>query len=1017
MPARDLRIDGARPDDDPRAIGRPVLLAGGAHPLLSWSASGGPAHVRVAALGEGEPVLDVRTFARQVRLEEALEPFRRYEWSVTTPDGTVAQEWFESGPLSETDWHADWIAVEGARAVRLGFTVPALDAVRTLRLHVAAQGLVALELDGRALAPGRSEPVRSHPDVARYRTYALDELCEPGDHSLILHVGRGDWAHTPHRPRVRAQVTAMAMNAAVEFLATTSAQSRSVRSRVVVDEPFYREVIDHRVEPSDLGTATPLGSDALLRARRTVPDTSPPVRTTRTIAARPISSGADHRVFDVGENIAGRARLQLRKAQPRPGHVVRVRHGEHLDGAGRVDTRNLTLPADAGRDRQLVEHILAGDGDDTLETLFAVHGFRYVDVSGVDEADELEVYADVIHSHLATVGDLATDDPTIDALWAHAERTALNTMHGIPEDCPTREQAGWTGDAAAVADYTFARFELDSFAPKWIDDLRRSQRPDGSVPAVAPDVRDVGFDTDPVWGSALLRMTAGHLMATGDATVAEETLPALRRWADYLLSLRDESGLVVGAPVSYGHDWLALAQTPPEILHTSSTIEQLDGLADLERRTGDPDRAREWEAAAGQLRSSFRAAFVRDGSPGPTGSALVVGSGSQGSLACAVVSGVLSDDERERALDLIEDDIVARGHRVSTGYAATRPLIDALGRAGRVDSLRRVLDTAHEPGIGAMLRHGHRTFWECWWVDPANTGTGSLDHIGLGGVFAGWLWRWVAGLAPVEPGYARVRLSPRLPAGLGMIRGSRATPRGILRFVVQRVEGGVRVEVDAPESITGEVSGPDGAAGEFGAGHSVFELPAARTAQPPRPVPTALPEWAGYPIAVMSPDEGDATILAVSGAMGPGGTDAVHGSVTGPLRCMPVPHAQLDGPLLALPPAVGPRGTREVTVDAGGFAVTAGGFAFAYLDFCDAPYSPGMRATLTVIGDAGTTRSRAVRLWPAGWNRAAVDLHDWPPDEPIVRLALALEGDASPDGGHATMHVGRFGVSPRRRSW
>jgi alpha-L-rhamnosidase len=775
-----------------------------------------------------------------------------------------------------------------------------------------------------------------------------------------------------------------------------------------VDEPFFRELIDltgHTHAPTQR-TVTELAAGSPLLPPQTTPDLSPSVREVRRVPATETTAASPARVFDVGENIAGRSRITIRSSAPLPGRTIRVVHAEHLRD-GRADTTNLALPADVGRQRQTTEYRCGDDTISVLEPMFAIHGFRFVDIVGLDDDDDVTVEALVIHSDLASAGHIETDDPVIERLMTVADRTARNTMHGIPEDCPTREQAGWTGDAAAVADFTFASYDLDTFAAAWITDILDSQRADGSIPAVAPDVRADGFDTDPVWGSALVRMVSRHLAWTGRSDVARDALPGLRRWLDFLDGLRDDDGLVSLAPVSYGHDWLGLEQTPPVLLHTASVIEQAETLATLEESVGDAAAAADRRALAAALRSAFRAAYVRRDAEG-----LRVGPSSQGALAAALAAGALGQEEQSEAVDLIVADIVRRGHRVSTGYAATRWLLDALGEARRHDLVRAVLDQPDEPGVGAMLRSPHGTFWECWWVDRENTGTGSLDHIGLGGVFAAWTWRWLVGLRPASPGARHLRLRPDLPTQTRTVRARRLLPAGPLEVHLRREDDVVAVEVELPRGATVALEHPDGTVEALPPGRHRRVLRQRHTSEDDADAEPATPwAWTGYPDARTSPDERDAHIVALDRH----GDPALD--VVGPLRCMPVPHAQPATDWCRLP--AGAAGApRVLTLPVRHEFEHETGFAFAWIDICDMAYSRELRASIEVIGERGTRRSAERRLWPAGANRVACALDGWPREEIIEHISVTVQPTPDDAGrSSAPIHVGRVGFSARSRSW
>jgi alpha-L-rhamnosidase len=76
----------------------------------------------------------------------------------------------------------------------------------------------------------------------------------------------------------------------------------------------------------------------------------------------------------------------------------------------------------------------------------------------------------------------------------------------------------------------------------------------------------------------------------------------------------------------------------------------------------------------------------------------------------------------------------------------------------------------------------------------------SFNHYALGAV-GDWMHRTIAGISPLEPGYARVLLAPRPGGGLTWARGSLKTPHGVLA-VDWRLSGStITVDVDVPKSV------------------------------------------------------------------------------------------------------------------------------------------------------------------------------------------------------------------------
>lgn len=1038
-----LRVDGRCAAAAPAVPGdRFVALASERRPRLSWvvplerNGQRQTAFWLRVSLWRSDPRRDDAMLVFDSGEVEDSDPFialgidlaadSLYLWTVRVRDETGAwSQWAdpsscETGPWHYDDWSAHWITHPALTVLRRKVLLE--QPTERARLHVTAQGLVRASVNGVAVNADASDPSRTDLSRALYRSYDVTDLLTIGENSVEFALGLGEWERSGEDPRLLAELVAHAGDGTV-VRAGTGAEMEFADAQVAREEPFYLERHERIGDALVFGASNALRvlepeADPVSFARppaSIAPDPSPALHRVDLHEVTELSRSAASRVYDVGTNIAGRTRLRVMSPVP-TGTVVRVVHGEHLGAAGKLDTTNLTMPYDHGRVRQVVEYLI--EGTVVLEPWFAYHGFRYVEIFGLPVDAEVTLEAWTLHTDLESVSELDTDDPQVNALVRAARRTLLNNVHGIPEDCPTREQAGWTGDTASVTEFEFSAFDMQAFFSKWLADLRTSQQADGSIPAISPDTRTVRISPDPVWGAALQRVLLGHWLHYGDERVVRETLPALRRWADYQLTLVTDDGVVGNSPISYGSDWLALEQTPPPLHHTAATIDCLESLATLEEATGSTDAAVERRTQADVLRTASRAAFYDEERD-------VFGNGTQAANAIAVESRALTGAEAERAAGRIADDVRARNDRLTSGFAATRTATRALASTGHSQTIFDALHQPAEPGIGAMLDHGPGTFWECWWIDPQNTGTGSLDHIGLGGPFASWAWQWFAGVRPIAAGWSRFEVAPQFVDGVDSLSLRSQTVRGTLE-VRYRVTGpAVVLELTVPvgsEAIL-RLTGRDDEI--LGAGWHERTVATALVRTTTRRT-TYRPEGPWQPPfrPSSSPDvvgECDWLQRALAeNAVVALGNEPILVLADG-VRCMPVPHEQLRGPVAVVR---GNAPSVRVPVVAAGIDRSDATFVYAMLDLClENPQRP-LESFLIVRGADGSTTEGTGTIWPAGWNRVSVDVSALATRTAIesVEVGVRVRADSavSSASGHdvpIAFYLGEVGYSTVRRTW
>ena len=173
----------------------------------------------------------------------------------------------------------------------------------------------------------------------------------------------------------------------------------------------------------------------------------------------------------------------------------------------------------------------------------------------------------------------------------------------IPVDDPSYERLlnwSWTYDSA-VAATAFAAIELRDQAGRLLDQLAALQQKDGSI--------EFAFDVQTGESSASIRAGSVAFAAIGfanyDSNFGETRyLDNARRAADYLLSLRNEEGLVQGGP---DVKWVSTQ-------HNILTLIALSLLAgDLEQQ-GDEAGANGYREAAKEIAKAIDAQLlVRDG--------------------------------------------------------------------------------------------------------------------------------------------------------------------------------------------------------------------------------------------------------------------------------------------------------------------------------------------------------------------------------------------------------------------
>lgn len=704
-------------------------------------------------------------------------------------------------------------------------------------LRSSALGVYEPQLDGvpvgeDVLAPGWS----SYEWRLRYQTYDLTDrlrTATPDDetpHVLAAvvgdgwHLGQLGWQERRRLygedRALLAQLDIVYADGHVQTIRTDELwQARG--SEVLADDLYDGQTIDARRREPDWASARRADDDAgwgpvapVAVDAELVEPIGPPVRRQQQIAPQEIwTSPSGRTLVDFGQNLVGWIRLTVRGTA---GEAVTVRHAEVLEH-DELGTRPLRH-ADA-TDR----FILSGD-QDTFEPTFTFHGFRYAEVTGFPgelTADALT--AVVVHSEMPRTGTFRSSHELVNRLHENVVWGLRGNFLDVPTDCPQRdERLGWTGDIAVFAPTAAHLFDVRGFLADWLRDLAAEQRAaDGFVPFVVPDVlkyQDLPkeFPTPEsaaIWSDAAVWVPWALWEAYGDREVLAVQYESMTAHLRRVESLLSPSGLW-DTGFQFG-DWLdpdasphrpADAKADPSVVATACVIRTARRVAETAEILGRPEDAATFRALAERVQAAFLEHYV-DAHGRITSDATTV-------YTLAIVFDLLDEPRRAAAGERLAELVAAAEYKVSTGFAGTPYITEALSRTGHVETAYRLLLETGCPSWLYPVTMGATTVWERWdsMLPDGSINPGemtSFNHYALGSV-AAWLHRVVGGLAPAEPGYARVRIAPQPPQGamaeeLTWAETSLETPQGLVTVRWERMEEELVLDVRLPEGVEADV--------------------------------------------------------------------------------------------------------------------------------------------------------------------------------------------------------------------
>lgn len=729
---------------------------------------------------------------------------------------------FETGLLDSGSWRAQWITdtfpKEETACPIFGKHVKLDKKVRMARIYVTACGVYEITISGDKvgdafLAPGWT----SYHNRLQYQTYDVTNfLSEQNRIEIIVGNGwfkgylngDGEKEFYGEKEALLAMLRLEYEDGSVEFLGTD--ESWEISSGIIRSSEIYHgETQDYTY-----GKTAKKADTAVTKAVRfAVSDVittitsqeSESVRITKRISAKElIITPNGETVIDFGQNMAGLVEVKLPKlfAGATTNRLV-IRHGETLDKAGNFYTTNLRTA------KATDTYIYGADMvDKVVLPHFTYHGFRYICIEGAGEdIDICRFVACAMHTDMQQIGTFTCDNEQINQLQHNIEWGQRSNFFDIPTDCPQRdERLGWTGDACVFCATGSYNFNTSLFFQKWLRDVAAESDRDHGVPHLVPNIVGPSVGTA-VWGDCAAIVPWQVYESFGDIKVLREEYPLMKMWVEYI---RKQSGnSVLWLNGFQRGDWLALdapASRPglmsggtdknlvANVYYAISTGIVRDAAKVLGLVDDYKDYSRLYDCIVEELNDEY---VTRHGR-------LVT----ETQTACALLLhfDLLKEEYRSRVIESLEVNLVSHKNHLTTGFVGTAYLCHALTEAGKHQLAEEVFLQKNYPGWFYAIEKSATTIWERWNSilpdgDLDESGMNSLNHYSYGSI-GDWMYRKIAGINPVEPGYRKILIKPVLTRSITVMNASLETMYGTVKSTWSCKGGKITVDVEIPVNTT-----------------------------------------------------------------------------------------------------------------------------------------------------------------------------------------------------------------------
>lgn len=762
-----------------------------------------------------------------------------------------------------------------APMLRTAFTASSKK-IKKARIYATARGIYELYLNGKRVGddyfnPGLTQYNKTH----LYQTYDVTSMVTTGANALGAWMSEGwwsgavtfngaNWNYFGDRQSLLAKLVITYEDGTKEVLTTQPNTWKLYTDGPIRYGSFFQgEVYDANKEAAIKGWATaayeerswkpavavPLEGSAMTGTwpagfgrtlsldysdQQLIGQIGEPVQIIQTrtaMSVEEVRSGVF--VYDMGQNMVGFPKITIKNGKK--GDHIRLRYAEvrypdleeYGDNDGMIMLENIrgALTQDL--------YILKG-GDEVIQPRFTFHGFRYVEITGIEDALPTEsVQVQVLSSVKELASYYETSNALVNRLWKNITWSLRGNFLSIPTDTPARnERMGWNGDINVFSRAATWLADANQFLRRHLLAMRDMQSENGRFSDVAPIGNGFGGT---LWGSAGIVIPWETYQQYGDKTILAEHYDAMKAYVNFLESRQNEEGILDEGPLG---DWLSPENSKNDntLLWATYQVYNLGILQKVATILGKTEDAKAFSESY-QKRKAFLNDVYVDEETGKTVMSGFVARGfgpppantpkkgdlmdTQASYAIPLALGAFNEANKARAVqhlaeaierENIDDSGVKRpAYSLMTGFIGTASMGDALSGNGLDDLAYRLLQTETYPSWLYPVKNGATTIWErlnSYTIEDGfggNNSMNSFNHYSFGAV-ASWMYNYSLGIQrdPLYPGFKHfiLMLTPDPDGKMTFAKGYYDSMYGKIVSEWYLEAGGTRYKITVPPNTT-----------------------------------------------------------------------------------------------------------------------------------------------------------------------------------------------------------------------
>lgn len=695
--------------------------------------------------------------------------------------------------------------------------------VECAKLKITGLGFYELHFNKKNITKGLLAPYRSNPNhIVYFDEYDVSDFLKDGKNVIAVVLGNGmqnplgayiwdfDNASWRSAPKLCFELVIKYKNGDIKTIISDT-ETKVAPSPILFDDLHYGEYYDASLEIEDwdavdfddrdwvnaIEAETPQGEFRLCEAEPIVIR-----KELRSISIYEYNGGY---IYDFGLNNAGLCKMTIKNSFT--GQKVLLQYFEMLkDGKPYFD--NIRFNKNGMIDRYQEDiYYCAGKKEECYMPHFTYHGFRYVYVTGItpEQATEGLLTYLVMNSDIKQIGSFRCDDEVVNKIQEATVRSNLSNLHYFPTDCPQREKNGWTADASLSAEQMLLNIKPEKSFREWMRNIYKALNDKGQLPGIIPTT-GWGYEwgNGPAWDGVIINIPYYTYIYRGDKEILKEMSQPLMQYLKYLESRLDENNLIA---IGLG-DWCQPGlredhfETPLVVTDTILTYD-IAVKAEFVYEVLGMESERQFAATLAQtVKTAFRNNLIDNQSGAVSGN-------TQTGQAMAIYYGLLTEQEKSKAFDLLVKYIDDEGGHFKTGVLGGRVIYRVLAENDMADLAYNMIVRPDYPSYGNWIKRGATTLWESF--QPEGGRVLSLNHHFWGDVSA-WFYTYLAGIRinPSRNDVNEVNIAPCFVQKLSHVEAEHILPSGKIKVKWTRIDKIIKLDVLVPENIYGMITLPKG---------------------------------------------------------------------------------------------------------------------------------------------------------------------------------------------------------------